>query len=75
MGLSLVAFCAHTPLGMMPAKAGISSLSQLFSFGDSLSDNGNSKSVSQNALGFTFPPAPYYDGRYSNGPVAVEYLW
>jgi phospholipase/lecithinase/hemolysin len=75
MGLSLVAFCANTPLGMMPAKAGISSLSQLFSFGDSLSDNGNSKSVSQNALGFTFPPAPYYDGRYSNGPVAVEYLW
>ncbi len=59
----------------MPAKARISSLSNLFSFGDSLSDSGNSKSVSQSAIGFTFPPAPYYDGRFSNGPVAVEYLW
>jgi outer membrane lipase/esterase len=59
----------------MPAKARISSLSNLFSFGDSLSDSGNSKSVSQSAKGFTFPPAPYDDGRFSNGPVAVEYLW
>jgi len=59
----------------MPAKARISSLSNLFSFGDSLSDSGNSKSVSQSAKGFTFPPAPSDDGRFSNGPVAVEYLW
>jgi phospholipase/lecithinase/hemolysin len=42
---------------------------------DSLSDSGNSKSVSQSAKGFTFPPAPYDDGRFSNGPVALEYLW
>ena len=75
ISLSLATFWATTPLGMMPAKAGISSLSHLFSFGDSLSDSGNSKSISQSAIGFTFPPAPYYDGRFSNGPVAVEYLW
>jgi phospholipase/lecithinase/hemolysin len=59
----------------MPANAKIKSLSNLFAFGDSLSDSGNSKSVSQSAIGFTFPPAPYFDGRFSNGPVALEYLW
>ncbi len=52
----------------MPANAKIKSLSNLFAFGDSLSDSGNSKSVSQSAIGFTFPPAPYFDGRFSNGP-------
>ena len=75
IGLSLASLFATTLLGTMPAKARISSLSNLFSFGDSLSDSGNSKSVSQSAKGSTFPPAPYDDGRFSNGPVAVEYLW
>ena len=75
ISLSLATFFATTLLGTMPAKARISSLSNLFSFGDSLSDSGNSKSVSQSAKGFTFPPAPYDNGRFSNGPVAVEYLW
>ena len=75
ISLSLATFFATTLLGTMPAKARISSLSNLFSFGDSLSDSGNSKSVSQSAKGFTFPPAPYNDGRFSNGPVAIEYLW
>lgn len=37
-------------------------------YGDSLSDNGNLYAVSG------FPPAPYYNGRLSNGPVAVEQL-
>jgi phospholipase/lecithinase/hemolysin len=75
ISLSLATLFATTLLGTMPAKARISSLSNLFSFGDSLSDSGNSKSVSQSSKGFTFPPAPYADGRFSNGPVAVEYLW
>jgi len=75
ISLSLATLFATTLLGTMPAKARISSMSNLFSFGDSLSDSGNSKSVSQSAKGFTFPPAPYDDGRFSNGPVAVEYLW
>lgn len=39
-------------------------------YGDSLSDNGNLFAAS---LG-TFPPAPYFDGRLSDGPVAVEQL-
>lgn len=37
-------------------------------YGDSLSDNGNLF----NTIGY--PPPPYYQGRFSNGPVAVEYL-
>ncbi len=41
-----------------------------FFFGDSLSDTGNHYDAS-NA---TFPPPPYYEGRYSNGPLWVEYL-
>jgi len=37
-------------------------------YGDSLSDNGNLFA----AIGY--PPAPYWHGRFSNGPVTVEYL-
>jgi phospholipase/lecithinase/hemolysin len=39
-------------------------------YGDSLSDNGNLFAAS----GGTIPGPPYFDGRRSNGPVAVEQL-
>ncbi len=39
-------------------------------FGDSLSDTGNVFA----ATGFSFPPPPYFAGRFSNGPVWVETL-
>ena len=46
-------------------------VNQLYVFGDSLSDVGN---VLQ-ATGGAYPPSPpYFQGRYSNGPVWVEYL-
>ncbi|MBO1346330.1 MAG: cadherin-like domain-containing protein [Hormoscilla sp. GUM202] len=46
----------------------------LFVFGDSLSDTGNVFNLTS-ALGNPFPPSPpYFDGRFSNGPVAVEIL-
>src|SRR5580700_5150096 len=37
-------------------------------YGDSLSDNGNLFAATGQ------PPAPYFEGRRSNGPVAVEQL-
>ena len=45
------------------------SYSGLVVFGDDLSDNGNVYSATTG----NFPPPPY-DQRFSNGPVAVEYL-
>lgn len=48
------------------ASAG--TFSSVIVYGDSLSDNGNLY------LATGQPPAPYYDGRFSNGPVAVEQL-
>jgi phospholipase/lecithinase/hemolysin len=52
-----------------------------YAFGDSLVDNGNDYLVTQVLL--QNPPVPpstsphraYYNGRFSNGPVAFEYLW
>ena len=52
-----------------------------FVFGDSLSDTGNlwllTKSAGQDPA---IPPSvsphmTYFQGRFSNGPVAFEYLW
>jgi phospholipase/lecithinase/hemolysin len=43
-------------------------ISQVVSFGDSLSDNGNLFALTG------YPGAPYWQGRFSNGPVWVEYL-
>ena len=53
------------------ARAGVASLSNLFVFGDSLSDSGNGGQLT----GGAFTPNPYVGNRASNGPVAVEYLW
>ena len=49
-------------------SARASSFSAVVVYGDSLSDNGNLHA----AVGY--PPYPYYNGRFSNGPVAVEQL-
>jgi outer membrane lipase/esterase len=54
----------------VPAQAG--AFSGMFVFGDSLSDTGNVYVAS----GGTQPPAgqPYFNGRFSNGPLWVETL-
>lgn len=54
---------------LLPFKASAASFSQLYVFGDSLSDTGNSF----NATGIP-PSPPYYQGRFSNGPIWVDYL-
>ncbi|MGG6264523.1 SGNH/GDSL hydrolase family protein [Leptolyngbya sp. AN03gr2] len=49
--------------------------SQLFVFGDSLSDMGNTFKLTKQAFGQGIPPAPpYFPGHFCNGPVWVDYL-
>src|SRR5579859_2382002 len=43
-------------------------INQIVVFGDSLSDTGNTFAASG------IPPAPYFQGRYSNGPIWIERL-
>ena len=43
---------------------------QIVVFGDSLSDTGNLSK----ALGGVFPPFPYFQGRFSNGPIWIDQL-
>ncbi|MCX9157636.1 SGNH/GDSL hydrolase family protein [Niveibacterium sp. 24ML] len=45
--------------------------SQMILFGDSLSDPGNFYAATGD---FAPPPPAYWNGRFSNGPVAAEYL-
>ena len=70
---------AATATGLLLVSASASALaiaepapifSGLVVFGDSLSDNGRLFALD----GGTFPLAPYFQGRFSNGPVAVERL-
>lgn len=46
----------------------------LFVIGDSLSDDGNLAALGLELTGQVVIPPPYFEGRLSNGPVAVEYL-
>lgn len=62
-GVTALALCAAAFTSS--AQAGYS---QIIAFGDSLSDNGNLFAMVGQ------PPAPYYQGRFSNGPVAVEVM-
>jgi phospholipase/lecithinase/hemolysin len=68
-----------------PAWAGerkdVGGISQVIAFGDSFSDNGVKQKLSTNAVAVGIPnakvkpdPKLYFQGRYSNGLVAVEIL-
>ena len=52
----------------LPASAAIQSYSNLYVFGDSLSDTGNIYAYFTGQI----PKPPYYDGRFSNGPIWVD---
>ncbi len=54
----------------LPVKAS-AAIDQLYVFGDSLSDTGNTYKATQ---GIIPPSPPYFQGRFSNGPVWVEDL-
>lgn len=58
----------------VPFGSANAAYSQIVAFGDSLSDNGNVFATTKGALGVGIPSAPYWNGRFSNGPVAVEVM-
>ena len=70
-------------LKQFTASTSNSPFSKLYVFGDSLSDPGNIYNSTTFVqpfdwlLGFdipVIPPSPYYEGRYSNGPIWTDYL-
>ncbi|QHG17301.1 SGNH/GDSL hydrolase family protein [Nostoc sp. ATCC 53789] len=56
---------------IFPLKVSAQNYDEIYIFGDSLSDTGNVFNITKGAI----PPSQtYYNGRFSNGPVWVEYL-
>ena len=53
------------------SAASAQKIDEIYVFGDSLSDVGN---VLKAAKGSNPPTPPYFPGRYSNGPIWVDYL-
>jgi phospholipase/lecithinase/hemolysin len=71
----ITGFAISSVVFSQPASA--ANFNQVFVFGDSLSDTGNVA----NATNFILPPSPpppqtspYFQGRFSNGPLWVDYL-
>lgn len=65
---SLLSCAAAASLVLASAPA--AAYGDLYVFGDSLSDSGRLFAMTGNSV----PPFPYFEGRFSNGPVAVELL-
>ncbi|KAJ2549336.1 hypothetical protein EV175_004490 [Coemansia sp. RSA 1933] len=63
--LALLPFCTQARKPRVPGARG-----RLLVFGESLVDPGNLYTF----IAHLFPSAPYYQGRWSNGPTFVEYL-
>jgi phospholipase/lecithinase/hemolysin len=59
---------------LLPLKAAAATFTQMYVFGDSLSDPGNVFNATLQATGAGSPPPPYFDGRFSNGPNWIDYL-
>jgi len=59
---------------MFTLNAEAADFEQIYVFGDSYSDDENFYNITKSELGIGIPPPPYKDGRFSNGPVWVEYL-
>jgi phospholipase/lecithinase/hemolysin len=74
VGLFFVAAAATSAMAA-PPKATPPSYQALYVFGDSLSDTGNDIAATAPSGTPVPPPNAYWQGRFSNGPVAVEYMW
>ncbi|MBD2567766.1 SGNH/GDSL hydrolase family protein [Anabaena lutea] len=62
---------------MLPLKASAANFSNFYVFGDSLSDTGNAFNFTQslgNQVPVLPPNPPYFDGRFSNNKIWVDYL-
>ncbi|WP_066375218.1 MULTISPECIES: SGNH/GDSL hydrolase family protein [unclassified Anabaena] len=62
---------------MLPLEAKAQSFSGMYVFGDSLADTGNIFNLTNGAVNpvTAIPPSPpYYSGRFSNGPIWVDYV-
>lgn len=60
---------------MLPLKASANQkIEEIYTFGDSLSDVGNVFNATSQINNVGEPPPPYVEGRFSNGPVWVDYL-
>ena len=76
-----VGFLLATAFAMPPVLAATPQYEAFYVFGDSLSDTGNDYILTKlQKIDPTLPPSDtphktYYLGRFSNGPVATEYLW
>ena len=76
-----VGFLLAAVFALPPVLAATPKYEAFYVFGDSLSDTGNDLFLTK--LQKLDPPLPpsesphktYYQGRFSNGPVAAEYLW
>lgn len=64
---------ALTAFALVAASPSAQAYSQIVAFGDSLSDNGNLHALMAQYNAAT-PAEPYFEGRFSNGPVAVEVM-
>jgi phospholipase/lecithinase/hemolysin len=66
-------------IGLLTLSAGLctpaaATVTQVIAFGDSLSDTGSLYQLTLNFTGKGVPGTPYVNGRFSDGPVAVELL-
>jgi outer membrane lipase/esterase len=62
IGVSSIALIGHAQAQIL--------FSSITVFGDSLSDSGNIPKL----IGFDYPPPPYFEYEFSNGPVYTRYL-
>ena len=62
--------CALVLMLSAPSHASTPKYSAIYVFGDSYCDVGNIYLATSGAI----PPAPYYKGRFSNGPIWIEHV-
>lgn len=68
--LCVVSFLAFLALQPIAARAASPGYDAIYAFGDSYCDVGNIYA----ATDFTYPPAPYFEGRFSNGPIWLDHI-